>query len=88
MRLFQAGSWQPAAMFFEEILARGKLFPEAAPKLITCLFNTREELLYMDIAKIESLIQQLEQARHTQIAASLRQQLQAKLPRKKGLKFW
>ena len=87
-RLFQNGLWEAAAGDLQKLLDAGEPLAEYAPKLITCLLNAHDTLLESDIKRIETLLQKLEQAGHADLAAPLRQQFQAKLPRKKSWKFW
>jgi hypothetical protein len=87
-RCFQKGQWEAAASQFEKLLEAGEPLAEHAPKLISCLLNAHETPLESDVKRIETLLQKLEQSGHANLAASLRQQLQAKLPRKKNWKFW
>jgi len=87
---FGKGYWEAAETALQELLARGEPVEEIAPKMIVCLLNAHETPLESDAGRIQTLFQQLEQAGHADLAAPLREQLQAKLPgtSKKWWKFW
>lgn len=87
-RYFQKGLWEAAASDLQKLLDAGESLSSYAPKLITCLLNAHETPLTSDVKHIEALLQRLEQAGYSGLAAPLRLQLQAKLPRKRGWKFW
>jgi tetratricopeptide (TPR) repeat protein len=80
---FGKGRWEGAAMEFQKLLDRGEPIEELAPQIVTCLLNAHETLLPHDAATIEDLLQRLESAGHTPLAADLRRQLEAKQPKPK-----
>lgn len=82
--------WEAAETYVENLLLQGEPAETVAPGLITALLNAHETPLQSGVKRIERLLQQLEQAGHANLAAPLRQQLQAKLPnsRKKWWKLW
>jgi hypothetical protein len=83
IRCFQKGLWEAAAGDFQRLLDANEPLPEVAPKLIACLLNAHEIPLEADVKRIETLLQQMEQAGHVNLAAPIRQQLQAKLAPKR-----
>jgi tetratricopeptide (TPR) repeat protein len=83
------GLWEAAETYLENLLQQGEPVETVAPDLINVLLNAHEMPTPATVTRIETLLQKLEQAGHANLAAPLRQQLQAKLPRKKkGWKFW
>jgi len=88
-RCFKKDQWEAAATHFEKLLQQQEPVDQVAPQLITCLLNAHETPMESDVKRVETLLQQLEQAGHADLVVPLRQQLQAKLPRKKkSWMFW
>ena len=89
-RFFQKGFWEAASGDLQKLLDAGEPLAEYGPKLITCLLNAHETPLESYVSRIRTLLQQLEQAGRADLAAPLREQLQARLsgPPKRWWKFW
>ncbi len=82
--------WEAAAMDFQKLLERGDPLEDLAPNIVTCLLNAHETLMPHHAAAIDDLLRRLTDAGHATLAANLRRQLEAKIPKpqKPWWKIW
>jgi tetratricopeptide (TPR) repeat protein len=82
------GLWEAAATYLEKLLQQGEPVETVAPDLITALLNSHETPISASVARIETLLAQLDAASHTALAAPLREKFSAKLAASQPKKQW